>query len=210
MLWYQIFQDGPEYEARKRKSAFEPPNIALKDVHNAIPQELFEKSTLAGLYYVTRHLLIMLVFYLLATKIDAILLMVSPDRTTYSGALINIWLRTMLWLFYAGWQGLAFAGLWCLGHEAGHGNLSPYGLVNSVLGLLLHSFILVPYFSWRSTHRTHHKSTNHLDRDETYIPPTRKDFNLPDGKVAVKMDYQEILEETPAFTLFKMFMRQFL
>jgi len=49
-----------------------------------------------------------------------------------------------------------------------------------------------------------------LERDETYIPPTRKDFKLPDGKVAVKMDYEDVLEEAPAFTLFKMFMRQFL
>ena len=54
------------------------------------------------------------------------------------------------------------------------------------------------------------KSTNNLERDETYIPPTRKDFKLPDGKIAVRMDYTEVLEETPAFTLFKMFVRQFL
>ena len=54
------------------------------------------------------------------------------------------------------------------------------------------------------------KSTNNLERDETYIPPTRKDLKLPDGKIAVKMDYTEVLEETPAFTLFKMFVRQFL
>ena len=54
------------------------------------------------------------------------------------------------------------------------------------------------------------KSTNSLERDETYIPPTRKDFKLPDGKIAVRMDYTEVLEETPAFTLFKMFVRQFL
>jgi len=58
-------------------------------------------------------------------------------------------------------------------------------------------------------HSSRQKSTNNLDRDETYIPPTRKDFKLPDGKIAVKMDYTEVLEETPAFTLFKMFVRQF-
>jgi hypothetical protein len=57
---------------------------------------------------------------------------------------------------------------------------------------------------------TQQKSTNNLERDETYIPPTRKDFKLPDGNIAVRMDYTEVLEETPAFTLFKMFVRQFL
>ena len=42
------------------------------------------------------------------------------------------------------------------------------------------------------------KSTNNLDRDETYALPTRTDFKLPDGKIVVKMDYVKILEETPA------------
>jgi len=96
----------------------------------------------------------------------------------------------------------------------------------------VHTFVLTPYYSWRVTHSTHHvchswshnaahgrsngrilrfqKATNNLDRDETYVPLTRKDFNLPDGKVAIRMDYTELLEETPAFTIFKMFIRQFL
>lgn len=60
-------------------------------------------------------------------------------------------------------------------------------------------------------HKSHkQKGTNHLGRDETYHPMTRKDFNLPDPAHATKMDYKEILEETPAFTLFKMVIRQFL
>ncbi|KAG9226941.1 hypothetical protein CCMSSC00406_0003386 [Pleurotus cornucopiae] len=208
-----IFQDGPEYEARKRKSSFEPPNIALKDVRNAVPPELFERNTFISLFYVIRHVMIVLLFYHLATKIDAVTAFATASLHDYGmlvTSLTSVWLRTVLWLLYAGWQGIALAGLWCLGHEAGHGNLSPHTLVNSALGLLMHSFVLVPYYAWRSTHRTHHKSTNHLDREETHYPATRKTFNLPHGRIAVKMDYQEILEETPAFTLFKMFMRQFL
>jgi hypothetical protein len=35
-------------------------------------------------------------------------------------------------------------------------------------------------------------------------------LKLPDGRVAVRMDYVQALEETPAFTLFKLFVRQFL
>ncbi|KAK7449308.1 hypothetical protein VKT23_013451 [Stygiomarasmius scandens] len=76
--------------------------------------------------------------------------------------------------------------------------------------MLLHTFVLTPFYAWRTTHRSHHKATNNMERDETYMPPTRKDFKLPDGRVAVRMDYREILEETPAFTLFKLFVRQFL
>lgn len=57
---------------------------------------------------------------------------------------------------------------------------------------------------------TPQKATNNLERDETYIPPTRKDLKLPDGRVAVRMDYVQALEDTPAYTLFKLFVRQFL
>ncbi|KAG7095517.1 hypothetical protein E1B28_006255 [Marasmius oreades] len=118
-------------------------------------------------------------------------------------------LKPLLWFLYWGWQGFAFAGIWCLGHDAGHDSLFPSRIENAVAGMLLHTFVLTPYYAWRATHRTHHKSTNSMERDETYMPPTRKDFRLPDGKVAVRMDYAHILEETPAFTLFKLFVRQF-
>ncbi|KAL0946314.1 hypothetical protein HGRIS_012555 [Hohenbuehelia grisea] len=211
MLWYQIFRDGPEYEARRKRSTFVPPNIALKDVHDAVPQRLFHKNTGISLLYILRHVSVMWALYRATTHIDVIInFLVPQDASMIKKAAVAILLRPALWIFYAALQGIAFAGLWCLGHEAGHGNLSPYALVNSILGLAMHAFLLVPYFSWRSTHRTHHKSTNNLERDETYIPPTRKDFKLPEGKVAVRMDYKEIIEETPGFTLFKLVMRQFL
>ena len=127
---------------------------------------------------------------------------------------------------------ICFHNLQCLtdpANQAGHNALSSSRLINDFIGITLHTFVLTPYYAWRVTHSTHHvwfsfekqsipsshekpwqKSTNNLERDETYIPPTRKDLKLPDGKIAVKMDYTEVLEETPAFTLFKMFVRQFL
>lgn len=40
--------------------------------------------------------------------------------------------------------------------QAGHDALSPYVLVNAAMGLLLHSFVLTPFYAWRSTHRAHH------------------------------------------------------
>lgn len=49
-----------------------------------------------------------------------------------------------------------------------------------------------------------------MEREEIYHPATRKSLKLTDGRVAVRMDYAEMLEETPAFTLFKLFVRQFL
>ncbi|KNZ80728.1 Delta(12) fatty acid desaturase [Termitomyces sp. J132] len=162
MIWFQVFQDGPEYEARKHKGTFTPPNISMKDIRAAVRPELFERSTVKSLYYIARHLFFTFGFYCIATHISNI------ARFTTNVPVMQQLVRGVLWILYWGWQGVAFAGIWCLG-----------------------------------------KSTNNIERDETYIPPTRQDFQLPDGKVAVRMDYTEILEETPAFTLFKLFIRQF-
>ncbi|TFK31519.1 fatty acid desaturase-domain-containing protein [Crucibulum laeve] len=206
MYWYQVFQDGPEYEARKKKGTFTPPNLSMKDLHDAVPRHLFQRSTTKSICYVLRHLMITYVFYLSATGIDDLTVLIG----NHSHNMIRTIVRSALWISYWGWQGIMFAGIWCLAHEAGHDALSPYRFVNTALGIFLHTAVLTPYFAWRATHHTHHKSTNNIERDETYIPPTRKDFKLPDGKVAVRMDYAEVLEETPAFTLFKLAVRQFL
>ncbi|KAJ7904203.1 fatty acid desaturase-domain-containing protein [Mycena leptocephala] len=179
---------------QSKLTPFTPPNIALKDVHAAVPRHLFDRSTARSLFYVARHCAITLAFFLLATRI--------PDN----GGLV---LRVVLWTVYGVWQGFTFAGIWCLGHEAGHDALSPHPYANSALGLLLHTFVLTPFYAWRSTHRAHHKGTNHLDRDETYLPPTRSDLHLPTSDVASSADYMDALGETPAFTLFKLLVRQF-
>ncbi|KAF8627156.1 hypothetical protein AX17_006372 [Amanita inopinata Kibby_2008] len=201
MPWYQVFRDSPEYESRKKRAVFDPPNISVKAVHDAVPNHLFERSTGKSLYYIARHFVVTYAFYCCGRLIDSL----SPGSDGISAVLIH----SSLWLLYWGWQGMAFAGIWALGHEAGHDALSPYSSVNTLLGIVLHTFVLTPYFAWRATHRAHHKATNNLERDETYIPPTRKDLKLPDGRVAVRMDYVHALEDTPAYTLFKLFIRQF-
>lgn len=207
MVWFQIFQDGPEFETRRRKRTFTPPNLSLKDLHNAIPRHLFERSTLKSSFYVVTHILLTALLHVSAKRIPTTLEQLAA--TSNHPVIVQCLLKPAIWMFFWGWQGMFFAGIWCLGHEAGHDALSPKRWVNSLFGLSLHTFVLTPYYSWRATHRSHHKSTNNLERDETYIPPTRKSLKLPDGRVAVRMDYADILEETPAFTLFKLFIRQF-
>ena len=44
------------------------------------------------------------------------------------------------------------------------------------VGLVLHSVLLVPYFSWQYSHAKHHAKTNHLLDGETHNPATRRGF----------------------------------
>jgi len=188
-----IFKDSPEYENRKR-TPFRPPKVCIPflrcsslancpqvtvaDIRSAIPKHLYQKSTLKGCYYFVRDLLFTIVLYNLATRIEVLdtsfLSSSTLDPATQRALIVVI--QWSAWCLYFYWQGIAFAGLWCLGHEAGHGTLSTYPWLNTFFGFILHTvrylrsqsrssyltlnmkFLLIPYFSWRSTHHAHHVS----------------------------------------------------
>lgn len=57
-------------------------------------------------------------------------------------------LRCALYAFYSVLQGFVFVGIWILAHECGHQAMFDNGAVNDTFGLILHSFLGVPYFSW--------------------------------------------------------------
>ncbi len=41
---------------------------------------------------------------------------------------------------------------------------------------LLHSCLLVPYFSWKYFHMCHHNNTGSIDRNEVFIPKKKKEI----------------------------------
>lgn len=53
-----------------------------------------------------------------------------------------------IWIVYAVITGTVATGVWVLGHECGHFAFSETRWLNDALGLVLHSSLLVPYFSW--------------------------------------------------------------
>lgn len=52
------------------------------------------------------------------------------------------------------------------------------------------------------------KATGSVERDENYVPYTRSKLKLPEEKKATRADYAEIFEETPIYTLFRLFIMQ--
>ncbi|TFK53584.1 hypothetical protein OE88DRAFT_1655769 [Heliocybe sulcata] len=200
-----LFADGPEYLERKKRP-FAPPKISLAEVHAAIPPHLRQRSTLKGLYYVSRDVFFGVLFYTLALYIDPAADYVSA--TLGHGSTFSASLKAAFWLSYWFWQGVLFTGFWCLAHEAGHDTMSPHKSVNQIIGYSLHTFLLVPYYSWRSTHRSHHKGTASLERDENYLPRTRSDYNLPTLSRARLADYREAFEDAPLYILLRMLLMQ--
>ncbi|KAF9587245.1 hypothetical protein IFM89_039536 [Coptis chinensis] len=87
-------------------------------------------------------------------------------------------------------QGCVLTGVWVIAHECGHHAFSDYQWLDDTVGLVLHSFLLVPYFSWKYSHRRHHSNTGSLERDEVFVPKPKskvswfsKYFNNPPGRV---------------------------
>lgn len=133
------------------------------EIRNAIPASCFEHHLPTALALLLRDLVIVFCFGFLA------------DATLRSENM-----RVMDWLgwgFYAFWQGSAFTGLWVLAHECGHGGFSASKLINDTVGYVLHSSLLVPYFSWQFSHAKHHAKTNHLVDGESHNPDCASDLH---------------------------------
>ena len=76
-----------------------------------------------------------------------------------------------LWLLYALITGTVAGGCWVIAHECGHNAFHPNRRVERGVGFVLHTLLLVPYFTWQRSHAVHHANCNHLEAGETHVPP---------------------------------------
>ncbi|KAE8696516.1 Omega-3 fatty acid desaturase [Hibiscus syriacus] len=70
---------------------------------------------------------------------------------------------------------------WAAQGTIGHGSFSNNPKINSVMGHLLHSSIIVPYHGWRISHRTHHQNHGHIENDESWHPLSEKIYRSLDN-----------------------------
>ncbi|XAR68593.1 Phosphatidylcholine desaturase [Bertholletia excelsa] len=131
------------------------PPFTRGEIKRAIPPHCFQRSILRSFSYVIYDLVIAAIFYYLAT--------------TYI-PLLPTTLRYLAWPLYWALQGCVLTGVWVVAHECGHHAFSDYQWLDDTVGLVLHSCLLVPYFSWKHSHRRHHLNTGSLDRDEVFVP----------------------------------------
>jgi omega-6 fatty acid desaturase (delta-12 desaturase) len=163
------FQDDGQIEQRRATPSAPVPLKdlpSLAEVRAAIPPECFERSALKSMLLVLRDAVIIASFATLAS-----LLLQIPGSGPLS---VFDWLG---WATYAFWQGAAITGWWVLAHECGHGAFSTSTLLNDIVGYMLHTVLLVPYFSWQYSHSKHHSKTNHLVDGESHVPDTHDDLD---------------------------------
>lgn len=96
---------------------------------------------------------------------------------------------------------------WVLAHECGHQAFSRWRLLNDSVGFVLHSFLLVPYFSFKITHGKHHKATTgHMLKDLVLVPKTLSTLiirrgGLPSEDPLTEQLY-DLIEEVPIVSLY--------
>lgn len=177
---------------------FNIPDYTMNDILEAIPPECFHRSAVKGLSYVARDIL--LVILIATTAHYTIPLLPSA---TY---------RFLGWMLYAFIQGLVGTGIWVLAHECGHQAFSPSRTLNDTVGWILHSALLVPYFSWQISHGKHHKATGHLAKDMVFVPKERsyvvelhganpEEFPEDGMNEDQENKFYDLIEETPIATL---------
>ncbi|EPE04177.1 delta fatty acid desaturase [Ophiostoma piceae UAMH 11346] len=173
---------------------FKVPDYTIKDIRDAIPKHCFERSAIRSLSYVARDFVCLAVTFTLFHNFNT------------SEYVPNTAARGVLWAAYSVLQGLFGTGLWVLAHECGHGAFSPSKTINDFVGWVLHSLLLVPYFSWQMSHSKHHKSTGNIERDMVFVPRTRDEHASKIGRLTHELS--ELTEETPIATLINVVAQQ--
>nr|AHY24226.1 delta-12 fatty acid desaturase [Paeonia lactiflora]WCZ71291.1 omega-6 fatty acid desaturase 2 [Paeonia lactiflora] len=163
-----------EEKPLKRVPCSKPP-FTLGEVKKAVPPHCFERSLIHSFSYVVYDLCIAFLLYYISTSYFHLL----PHPFPY-----------VAWPIYWALQGCNLTGVWVIAHECGHHAFSDYQWVDDTVGLILHSSLLVPYFSWKHSHRRHHSNTGSLERDEVFVPKPKsqvgwysKYLNNPPGRL---------------------------
>lgn len=123
-----------------------------------------ERSLVRSLGYLIVDLSMIALLFLFSTKIDGTLAPAVSALLPSSLQSVSV-VRAAMWVAYWFFQGAVATGVWVIAHECGHQAFSKYQAVNDGVGLVFHSLLLVPYYSWKFSHARHHANTGSVAKD---------------------------------------------
>nr|ATV93531.1 omega-3 desaturase-like 1 [Adineta vaga] len=125
----------------------------LSEIKVKIPAHCFRPTVAQSMSYVVKDIVYVATTFLVMWQIQ--------NRFQYGFLLFPLY-----WYI----QGTLYTSLFVLGHDCGHSSFSFYPLLNDIVGTILHTWILAPYYTWKLTHNHHHKNTGNIDKDEVFYP----------------------------------------
>ncbi len=151
-----------------------------RDIRAVIPEDCFEPDTATSLAYLS----VSLVGTALCTAFGVGMAGIIGTSSIFT---------LPIWAAYSAVTGTVAMGLWVLAHECGHGAFSKDKRIQDTVGYVIHSLLLVPYYSWQRSHAVHHQYTNHMGLGETHVPePMEKD---EDGSHGLRASFLETFGE---------------
>jgi acyl-lipid omega-3 desaturase len=137
--------------------------ISISDIKSHIPKDCFVKDPIIGL----RHIL-----FDFSCWGATIGLYYASSILPINGPL-QIGVKVVYWLSSGFF-------MWCQfmnGHDCGHGSFSDSPLLNTIMGHISHTPLLVPFSTWALSHKRHHNGHNHIEKDYSHpftIDPAEK------------------------------------
>lgn len=188
-VWAPLNLFGPVQDV-KMPPVLTDKRITRQFIKDQLPARLFERSALRGFMHIFIDLAFVAAFGYGASQIS----FVSDDYlpSTFPQVFDKetaYYARFVLWPLYWAAQGVVMTGLWVLAHECGHQSFSDSETLNNFVGWVLHSALLVPFHSWRISHRNHHSNTCSVEHDEVFVP-------------FVRSEYTEMIQDTPLYNFF--------
>ncbi|KAF9310046.1 hypothetical protein BG003_008984 [Podila horticola] len=198
-VFCRIAAEGETSPKSNFEHGYVPMDFTVKELRDSIPAHLFLRDTTTSLMYVAKDLFTIAAIFYSATFIETL-----PSSA----------LKIPAWIAYWIIQGTVMTGLWVLGHECTHGNLSDSKTINTIIGWILHSSVFVPYQAWQISHSQHHKGIGNMSKDVVFVPPTRSDMGLSSPVKAQKENTKEHenhhdespFAESPIYTLWSLFL----
>lgn len=152
--------------------------FTIKEIRDAIPKYCFIRDMKTSFIMLFKDILVAFVTFAAAIYLDKFFC------KAFSGALL-LFLRIIFWTSYSIYQGINLTALWVIAHECGHESFVESKFINDLVGYIIHTPLIVPYFSWQKSHSLHHHFTNNLQKDQVWVPeifdntkedPERKPF----------------------------------
>ena len=130
------------------------------DIKRAIPNHCFQPTVATSMYYAIKDVVVVALLYVLIRYIHSV-----PSLPLFYVTLVLYWVV----------QGTYFTALFVIGHDCGHDSFSHSSLLNDIVGTITHTFLMVPFYMWKLSHRHHHKNTANIDKDEVFYPVRESD-----------------------------------
>ena len=96
------------------RTPFKPPQVTLKQIHDAVPKHLARKNPYLSSYYMIRDLALCISLFCFGFSIPTLvstILQHFPNLPQGSEPVLT----TLLWINYWWWQGLVFTSFFCIG-----------------------------------------------------------------------------------------------